>query len=417
MKIAIVGTGISGLVTGYLLNRDHDITVFEANDYIGGHTHTVDVSDGERTHPVDTGFIVFNDKTYPNFVRLMGRLGISRRPSRMSFSVKCEQTGLEYSPSSPNALFARRRNLLSIPFYRMLLDIFRFRLGSRALLLENDHRVTLGEYMARKRYSRSFVRHFILPMGAAIWSADPKGFRLFPARYFVQFFDNHGFLNVVNQPQWHVIKGGSRSYIGPLIRKFRDRIRVKSPVVSVRRSPDHVEITPKNEAPERFDAVIVAAHSDQALAMLADPSDEERGILRAIPYQENEVLLHTDTSVLPDRRAAWASWNYRIPRSGGDRVHVTYNMNILQSLNAAKTFCVSLNQSRDIRSEHFQRFFIYHHPVYNPEGVAAQGRRERINGVNRTWFCGAYWGAGFHEDGVNSALAVCKDFGENLNDA
>ena len=377
----------------------------------------MDVSDGERTHAVDTGFIVFNDKTYPNFVRLMGRLGISRRPSRMSFSVKCEQTGLEYSPSSPNALFARRRNLLSLPFYRMLLDIFRFRLGSRALLLENDHRVTLGEYMARKRYSRSFVRHFILPMGAAIWSADPKGFRLFPARYFVQFFDNHGFLNVVNQPQWYVIKGGSRSYIAPLIQHFRDRIRVNSPVVSVRRSSDHVEITPKNEEPERFDAVIIAAHSDQALAMLADPSEEERGILRAIPYQENEVLLHTDTSVLPDRRAAWASWNYRIPRNGGDRVHVTYNMNMLQSLNAAKTFCVSLNQNRDIRSEHIRRFFIYHHPVYNPQGVAAQGRRERINGVNRTWFCGAYWGAGFHEDGVNSALAVCEEFGKNLDHA
>ncbi len=417
MKIAIVGAGISGLVTGYLLNRDHDITVFEANDYIGGHTHTVDVSDGERTHAVDTGFIVFNDKTYPNFVRLMGRLGISRRPSRMSFSVKCEQTGLEYSPSSPNALFARRRNLLSLPFYRMLLDIFRFRLGSRALLLENDHRVTLGEYIARKRYSRSFVRHFILPMGAAIWSADPKGFRLFPARYFVQFFDNHGFLNVVNQPQWYVIKGGSRSYIAPLIRNFRDRIRVKSPVVSLRRSSDHVEITPKNEAPERFDAVIIAAHSDQALAMLADPSDEERGILRAIPYQENEVLLHTDTSVLPDRRAAWASWNYRIPRNGGDRVHVTYNMNMLQSLDAAKTFCVSLNQNRDVRSEDILRAFVYHHPVYHPAGVAARGRRERINGVNRTWFCGAYWGAGFHEDGVNSALAVCEDFGESLDDA
>lgn len=417
MKIAIVGAGISGLVTGYLLNRGHDITVFEANDYIGGHTHTVDVSDGERTHAVDTGFIVFNDKTYPNFVRLMGRLGISRRPSRMSFSVKCEQTGLEYSPSSPNALFARRRNLLSLPFYRMLLDIFRFRLGSRALLLEKDHRVTLGEYMARKRYSRSFVRHFILPMGAAIWSADPKGFRLFPARYFVQFFDNHGFLRVLNQPQWYVIKGGSRSYVGPLTHSFRDRIRLNSPVKAVYRRPDHVEILLKGEAPERFDAVVIAAHSDQALAMLGDPTDAERGILRAIPYQENEVLLHTDASVLPDRRAAWASWNYRIPRNGGDRVHVNYNMNMLQSLDAAKTFCVSLNQNRDVRSEDILRAFVYDHPVYNPAGVAAQGRRERINGVNRTWYCGAYWGAGFHEDGVNSALAVCKDFGENLDNA
>ncbi|MFW5639647.1 MAG: NAD(P)/FAD-dependent oxidoreductase [Thermodesulfobacteriota bacterium] len=417
MKIAIIGAGISGLVTARLLNRDHDITVFEANDYIGGHTRTVEVSDGERTQAVDTGFIVFNDKTYPNFVRLMGRLSIARRPSRMSFSVKCEQTGLEYSPSSPNALFARRQNLLSLPFYRMLLDIFRFRLGSKTLLLENDHRVTLGEYLARKRYSRSFVRHFILPMGAAIWSADPKGFRLFPARYFVQFFDNHGFLNVVNQPRWYVIRGGSSSYIGPLTHRFRERIRLNSPVRSVRRSPDHVEVTSRDGKPEKFDAAVIAAHSDQALAMLGDPSDEERGILRSIPYQENEVLLHTDISVLPDRRAAWASWNYRIPRNGEDRVHVTYNMNMLQSLDAAKTFCLSLNQKRDVRSEYILREFVYHHPVYHPEGVAAQGRRERINGVNRTWFCGAYWGAGFHEDGVNSALAVCKDFGKTLNDA
>lgn len=417
MNIAIIGAGISGLVTAYLLHRDHHITVFEANDYIGGHTRTVEVSDGERTQAVDTGFIVFNDKTYPNFVRLMGRLGISRRPSRMSFSVKCEKTGLEYSPSSPNALFARRQNLLSLPFYRMLLDIFRFRLGSKALLLENDPRVTLGEYLSRKRYSRSFVRHFILPMGAAIWSADPKGFRLFPARYFVQFFDNHGFLNVVHQPRWYVIQGGSSAYVGPLTHPFIERIRVNSPVQSVRRNADYVEITARTGKPEQFDAVVIAAHSDQALAMLVDPSDEERAVLRSIPYQENEVLLHTDISVLPDRRAAWASWNYRIPRNGRDRVHVTYNMNMLQSLDAAKTFCVSLNQNRDIRSEHTLREFVYHHPVYHPDGVAAQGRRERINGKNRTWFCGAYWGAGFHEDGVNSALAVCKDFGKTLDDA
>ncbi len=417
MRLAVIGAGISGLVSAYLLHRDHDITVFEANDYLGGHTRTVAVSDGHRTHAVDTGFIVFNEKTYPNFIRLMERLGVPRKPSRMSFSVKCERTGLEYSPSTPNSLFAQRRNILSLPFYRMLLDIFRFRMKYRDLLLDETDALTLGEYLTGNRFSDGFVRHFILPMGASVWSADPGGFRLFPARYFIRFFENHGFLNVTDQPRWYVIRGGSRCYIDPLTRSFRDRIRGNAPVASVKRYPDRVDVTVRGEAPEAFDGVIIAAHSDQALAMLADPSPPERRILGSIPYQENQVLLHTDTAILPRRRAAWASWNYRIPVTDVERVQVTYNMNLLQGLDAAKTFCVSLNQNADIDPGQVLGQFVYHHPVYTPLGMAARKQRAEISGVNRTWYCGAYWGYGFHEDGVNSALAVCGQFGKTLDDA
>ena len=414
MRIAVIGTGISGMVAAYLLCQDHDVVVFEANDYIGGHTNTIDVELNGANHRVDTGFIVFNKENYPNFVKLMELLGVIYQPSNMSFSVQCERTGLEYCPTSLNSLFAQRRNLLRPSFYRMLLDAFRFRREAQEILRANDYETTLGAYLVGKEYSQTFIDHFIIPMGAAIWSADPKQFNEFPAHSFVQFFNNHGFLKVKDQPQWQVIKGGSRTYVEPLTRSYKDKVRLSCPVVSIKRHADHVKVEPQHGEVERFDQVVIAAHSDQAFAMLADPSDAEREILAAIPYQENLTILHTDSSLLPKRKAAWASWNYHIPREELGRVALTYYMNMLQSLTSPIDFCVTLNRPETIDQTKIIREFNYHHPVYTPQGPLAQIRRQEINGVNRTYFCGAYWGYGFHEDGVNSALAVCEHFGKSL---
>jgi predicted NAD/FAD-binding protein len=374
----------------------------------------VDVALNGRSWPVDTGFIVFNHRTYPHFTRLMDHLGVASQPSVMSFSLQDRKSGLEFCPSSFNALFIQRRNLVRPAFYRMLVDALRFRRTARNLLDSDDDQTTLASYLAANRYSAEFIDHFLIPMGAAIWSASPSAFRQFPARYFVEFFENHGFLNVVDQPQWRVIKGGARSYIGPLTRPFADRIRLNSPVVAVTRSPDQVSIRTADGCVDDYDHVVIATHSDQALAMLADPSAAERSVLGRIPYQENQVLLHTDTSVLPSQRAAWASWNYLAPERASERVVLTYNMNMLQSLVAPETFCVSLNAGERIDPATVIRHFVYHHPIYTPVSLLARRRRAEISGVNRTSFCGAYWGYGFHEDGVNSALAVCRAFGKGL---
>ncbi|WP_373498455.1 NAD(P)/FAD-dependent oxidoreductase [Desulfococcus sp.] len=417
MRIAVIGSGISGLTAARLLSAEHEVTVFEAGGYVGGHTHTVDVVFQGRTYAVDTGFIVFNDRTYPNFVALMRRLGVGRKPSNMSFGVKCEKTGLEYSPSTPGSLFCQRRNLVRPSFYRMIADIFRFRRTAGALLASGDDDLTLGDYLSRNGYSRAFIQHFIIPMGAAVWSADTGGFADFPARLFVEFFTHHGFLSIRNQPQWYVIQGGSRAYIPPLTAPFKDRIRLNTPVRALTRHPDHAALTFEGGEREVFDQAVVATHSDQALALLADPSEDERRILGEIPYRENRVVLHTDTAVLPENRKAWASWNYRIPREDTGESTVTYNMNLLQGLQAPATFCVSLNPAESVRPDRILQTFSYHHPVYTPRSLRARRERDRINGVNRTWFCGAYWGYGFHEDGVNSALAVCTHFGKGIDHA
>ena len=414
MKIAIIGTGISGMVTALLLSDSHDITVFEKNDYIGGHTHTHDVETQGRTFAVDTGFIFFNEVTYPNFVKLLRRLDVPWKKSRMSFSLRCEQTGLEFSPSSLDTLFAQRRNLLRPSFYRMVLDIFRFRRDSLRLMERREDQVTLAGYLEREKYSPLFVEKFILPMGAAVWSSDPIRFRQFPARYFVEFFHNHGFLQVRNQPQWLVVQGGSRQYVERLIKPFANRIRLNCPVESITRQDGYVEVRSKTGGTERFDAVVLAVHSDDALALLSDPSEAEKDVLGALPYQENLTVLHTDPSLLPRHRKCWASWNYHVPRESLGRVALTYDMNILQGLDAPVEFCVTLNRPAEIDPAKVLRNLLYAHPVLTPAGVTAQGRREEISGVRRTYYCGAYWSYGFHEDGVKSALAVCKHFGKGL---
>ena len=414
MRIAIIGAGISGLVSAYLLCREHEIVVYEANDYIGGHTHTIDVDARGKRYPVDTGFIVFNKKTYPNFVKLMKRLSVSWQPSRMSFSVRCEKTGLEYSPTSPNALFAQRRNCFRPAFLRMLLDIFRFRRASEHLMQSQDSAMTLGEYLRKGGYSQWFQRYFIIPMGSAIWSADPNRFQDFPARSFAAFFHNHGFLQLRNQPQWLVIRGGSKKYVEKLTASFKDRIRLACPVVAVSRHGAHIEVQSREGDVQRFDQCIIAAHSDQALSMVADPTENEREVLSAIAYQENRTVLHTDSSLLPHHRSCWASWNSFLPKEEGYGSTLTYHMNTLQTLHAPVDFCVSLNQERAIEPGKTIRELIYHHPVYTPRGIAAQKRFHEISGKDRIHFCGAYWGYGFHEDGVKSALAVCESFGKSL---
>jgi predicted NAD/FAD-binding protein len=416
MRIAVIGSGISGLTAAYLLSEDHEVVVFEANDYVGGHTNTVDVPLNGQDYAVDTGFIVFNEKTYPNFVKLMKRLGVGWQNSLMSFSVQCEKTGLEFSPSSLNSLFIQRRNLVRPSFYRMLWDVVRFKKDSEALLESDDFKLTLAEFLTGKGYSRAFVQHFIIPMGEAVWSADPVKFNEFPARYFAQFFKNHGFLNVKDKPQWLTIKGRSRQYIKPISKSFADHIRLSCPVASVRRQADFVEIHPRNQPAEKFDRVVIAAHSDQALSMLNDPTDAEQNILGAIPYQENETVLHCDESLLPSKKAAWASWNYHISKEDTGRVAVTYDMNILQSIGAPEEFCVSLNLVKAVDPAKIHRKFVYHHPVYNPGSLAARQSHGQINGVNRTYYAGAYWGYGFHEDGVKSALEVARHFGKTLHD-
>jgi predicted NAD/FAD-binding protein len=411
LKIAVVGAGISGLLAAYLLCRDHSVTVFEANEYAGGHTHTVDVEQEGTRFPVDTGFIVFNEKTYPNFVKLLSRLGIPSDPSTMSFSVTCRNTGLEYRPSTPATLFADRKNLLRPAFWRMLAEILRFKRESGELLRDDDRNMTLGEYLDAKKYSHFFIGKFLIPMGAAIWSADPEGFRDFPAGRFARFFHNHGFLQVIDQPQWRVIRGGSNRYVEAMTRPFRERIRLKTPVTSLRRDPEFVEVMPAGSPPERYDHVIIATHSDQALSLLADPSETEREILSAIPYQGNLAILHKDVSVLPVRRKVWAAWNYLIPKDRVGRAVVTYDMNILQGHRSSAEFLVTLNYEDGIRPSEVIRRMVYHHPVYTCEGISAQKRHDEINGINRTWYCGAYWGNGFHEDGVRTGIDVALALG------
>ena len=414
MRIAIIGTGISGMTTAYLLSEDHEVVVFEANDYIGGHTNTADVSLNDQQYAVDTGFIVFNEKTYPNFIKLMKRLGVGWQNSVMSFSVQCEKTGLEFSPSNLNALFIQRKNLLRPSFYRMLYDVVRFKRDSEALLESDDYDLTLSAFLTGKGYSQSFMEHFIIPIGEAVWSADPVKFNEFPARYFAQFFKNHGFLNIKDQPQWLTIRGRSRQYVEPITRAYADQIRLNCPVTSIRRHPDGVEVQSRNEPAEKFDQVVIATHSDQALSLLDDPTDTEMNILGAIPYQENLAVLHSDESLLPTKKAAWASWNYHIPVEESGRVAVTYDMNILQSIGAPQELCVSLNLDKAVDPAKIHRKYVYHHPVYNPESLGARHSHNEINGVNRTYYAGAYWGYGFHEDGVASGVEVCKYFGKAL---
>lgn len=417
LKIAIVGTGIAGNYAAWRLAREHDITVFEADSRIGGHSNTVNVEERGRQYAVDTGFIVYNDKTYPNFLGLLDELGVESKPSTMSFSVRCERSGLEYNGATLNTLFAQRRNLVQPSFWRMLRDILRFNREAPALLDRSGADITLNEFLVNNGYSRAFIDHYIIPMGAAIWSAAPEGMGGVPAGFFVRFFHNHGLLSISDRPTWRVIHGGSQRYVEKLVAGHRDRIRLNAPVEGILRYPNHVLIKASGLPAERFDKVVIAAHSDQALSMLSDATAAEREVLGSIPYQINEAVLHTDESLMPDRKRAWAAWNYHIPatREKDDRrVALTYNMNILQSLDAEKQFLVTLNHSDAIDPAKVIRAIQYEHPIFNQVAVRAQARHREINGQRHTYYCGAYWRYGFHEDGVVSAIRALDHLDQDL---
>ncbi|WP_372865778.1 NAD(P)/FAD-dependent oxidoreductase [Pseudomonas sp.] len=415
MKIAIIGSGIAGLTSAYLLNRHHEITVFEAGDWVGGHTHTVNVTVDGKSYAVDTGFIVFNDWTYPNFIRLLDQLGIGFKPTEMSFSVTDPLSGVEYNGNNLNSLFAQRSNLLSPKFIGMVRDILRFNREALDDLQHNriDAATTLGDYLKQRGYGARFTQHYIVPMGAAIWSMSLTDMLDFPLQFFVRFFKNHGLLSVSNRPQWCVVEGGSSSYVAPLSAPFQQHIRLNCPVQRVER--DEAGVTLHSTAgSERFDKVVFACHSDQALKLLAHPSQAEQEILGALPYADNDVVLHSDTRLLPKRPLAWASWNYRLGGPSNQPAAVTYNMNILQGIQSDTTFCVSLNQTALIDPTKILARYRYAHPQYSLAGMAAQARWEELLGAQHSYFCGAYWANGFHEDGVVSALRVAHAFGEVL---
>ncbi|MGR2666554.1 NAD(P)/FAD-dependent oxidoreductase [Vibrio campbellii] len=418
-KIAIVGTGISGLTCGYYLHKEHDVTLFEANDYIGGHTATVDVSVDGKEYAIDTGFIVYNDRTYPNFIKMMNEIGVEGLPTQMSFSVRNDGNGLEYNGHTVSTLFAQKRNWANPKFYRFISEILRF--NKLAKSFANDKSTdsqTLGAFLDEHDFSPFFTDNYILPMGAAIWSSTLADMRVFPLMFFLRFFLNHGLLDITNRPQWYVIKGGSRSYIGPLTKGFADNIRLNSPVEKVIRTDNGVGIEVHGET-HWFDDVIFACHSDQAMRMLGDISSTEQEILGDMAYQANEVVLHTDIGLLPKRKAAWAAWNYLLDGSQEEQERLpslTYNMNILQHIQSEHTFCVTLNSTKKINPNKILRSFTYHHPVFTTESIAAQQRKDEVQGKQSTWFCGAYWYNGFHEDGVRSALDVVQGLEEKYRE-
>ena len=411
MRIAIVGTGIAGNVAAYKLRDVHEVTVYEASSYVGGHTNTIDVAEGDRTIAIDTGFIVFNDRTYPNFIDLLDEIGQESQPSVMSFSVSAGDGSLEYNGAGLNALFAQRRNILRPPFLRMVRDILRFNREAMTSLPFEAEGTTVAEYLLRHGYGREFMDDYLVPMAAAIWSAEPVAVHDMPLHFLVRFFDNHGLLQLQDRPIWRVIKGGSREYVAKLVAGHRDRIRLDTPVRRVIRHATGVEIVTDRHGKEWYDAVFLACHSDQALALLNEPTTAEREVLGAIRYQDNEAVLHTDASVLPKRRRAWAAWNYHIPRDPHRHVAVTYNMNMLQNLDSDEQYCVTLNNDRDIDPGKVIRRIQYQHPVFSRESVVAQLRQVELN-TERTFFCGAYWRNGFHEDGVVSALNAIAHFEE-----
>ena len=415
MKIAIIGSGIAGNVAAYQLNKEHDITVFEQNQHVGGHTHTHSICDtAEHSINIDTGFIVLNDRTYPNFIALLKELEVDIQKTEMSFSVKCEHSGLEYNGNNLDTLFAQRRNLLNPKFYRMIKDILRFNREAEQYALNGNGEISLGDYLQSNRYSDIFIHKYIVPMGAAIWSTRPGDMFKFPALLFFRFFLNHGLLSVNNRPQWYVVKNGSKSYVEKLTSGFKNRIRTDCPVNNIVRFDDHVDIHTDKYGNERFDFVFIAAHSDQALNMLKQPSSDERKTLSAIQYQKNEAVLHTDESLLPRRKKAWASWNYHIPSDAQEDVALTYNMNILQGLKTDKTYCVTLNYTSHIDPKKIVKTITYHHPMFTADSVEAQSNHRLINGTGRTYYCGAYWRNGFHEDGVVSAMAALSHFEQDL---
>lgn len=415
MKIAIVGAGISGLTAAHQLHPRHDVTVFEAGSYAGGHTNTIDVEDEYApVNPlrIDTGFIVLNDRTYPNFNAMLSELGVGVQDTHMGFSVSADFEDFEYS-GTPRGVFCQRRNLVRPRFHGMLADLVRFNRNLRTLLDSGEPGPSLREFLDEGGYGEWFVDRLIVPQASAVWSADPEQMWTFPVRFLAEFFANHGMLSLRDRPQWKVVQGGSKTYVEAIVERLGAwRVKLNTPVDAVARFDDHVEIRPRGGSPQQFDEVIIACHSDQALGMLADPSEAEREILGAIPYQRNEAVLHTDETLLPRRAAARQAWNYHLLAEPKDRSTVTYSMNHLQRLHTPTQFCVTLNLTERIDPAKIIRTIDYAHPVFTDDGRRAQARHGEISGVRRTHYCGAYWRWGFHEDGVWSALTALRRIGQ-----
>ncbi len=411
MRVAIIGSGISGLSCAWKLAARAEVHLYEAGPTLGGHTATVDVELAGKRWAIDTGFIVYNDRTYPRFLALLAELGLESQPTEMSFSVRNQRSGLEYNGHSLTSLFAQRSNLLKPSFYRFLAEIVRFNRCGKQWLEHQQDQGTLDDFLRLHGFSAFFAQHYILPMGAAIWSTSLAEMRRVPLAQFLHFFNHHGLLDLAQRPQWFVIPGGSREYIRRLMQLIGEKIAVylDTPVTRVLRDEAGVTLESARGS-ERYDQVIFACHSDQALQLLGDASGAEAAMLAGIPYRANEVVLHTDISMLPKARAAWASWNYRLEDTqAGDELlgaSVTYNMNILQGIKAPHTFCVSLNPTQPIDPAKVLRRFEYHHPQFGPDCLHAQQQRLLLNGSNRSWFCGAWSYNGFHEDGIRSALDV-----------
>lgn len=411
MKIAIIGSGISGLTAAYKLNPHHDITVFEAGQRLGGHTTTIKVELNGNSYNVDTGFIVYNDWTYPNFISLMDELGIKWRESDMSFGVACDTTGLQYAGVTGkvamyNSLFAQRKNLFSPSYIRMLLDILAFNKQAIAdVESDNIPDMTLQQYVRHHGLGEMFMDYYLVPMCSAIWSTPFRQMYEFPMRFMLTFLYKHGLVNVHDRPRWRTLQGGSQAYLKPISAGFTDKIRLSSPVTQIVRKELGVNVQ-SAAGIENFDQVILACHSDQALALLSDASAAEQNILSSIRYQPNDVVLHTDASVMPSNRRAWASWNYHLTADRSGLPRLTYDMNRLMGITGPHHFFVSLNHTDNIDPATIIGRYDYAHPIFTRAGAEAQAQWEQINGVNRTWFCGAWWGKGFHEDGVVSALRV-----------
>ena len=416
MKIGIVGTGISGLSCAYLLQHDHDITLFEANHYAGGHTNTIQVNDNGNNINVDTGFIVYNHENYPNLCRLFELLDVRGRDSDMSFSVVNEASGLEYNGSGINKLFCQRKNLVNPRFWRMLKDILKFHDDAPGLLSSGlDDKTTVQDFVERHHYSEQFIAEYLVPLGASLWSAPAGQFLQYPMRFVIEFLENHRMLQVGNRPVWKTVVGGSNSYVKKLLEDFKGQLKLNTGVQCVTRANDKINITLKDGTTESFDEVILASHADQSLAMVDKADEIEQDLLTMFPYQYNEAILHYDDGVLPSRKTAWASWNYRIPAQEREHVSVTYNMNMLQGLDTSRTYCVSLNQATGIDESKIIKKIQYHHPVFQPGRAEAQANHHRLIRHDRISYCGAYWGYGFHEDGISSAMAVCSAYGKELN--
>ena len=408
MRVAIVGGGVSGIVAAARLHPRHEVTLFEAEDYLGGHTRTVVVERAGTTWHIDTGFIVLNDRNYPRFCELLSAAGVPLQPTHMGFSVKGEDEDFEYA-GTPRGVFCQRVNLRRPAFWRMLADLLRFNRSLAAIAAgsRSDDR-SLAQFVQEGGFSPWFIDRLIVPQVSAVWSADPAALWSFPVRFLAEFFANHGMLGFRDRPRWQTVVGGSARYVDALAAPFRSRIRLAAPVEAVRRGGDGVQVRVRGGEPERFDEVILACHADQALALLADPSERERELLGAFPYQPNEATLHTDSALLPRRRAARQAWNYHLFAQPRRTTAVTYYMNHLQRLRAPEDYCVTLNLTDRIDPAKIIRTIQYSHPVFTRAGLDAQARWDEISGVRRTRYCGAYWGWGFHEDGVVSALRAVE---------